>query len=127
MPRNYVLAIPSEADLTVPVLASAELTKLYIEIMTHVDQLHRQTREIRGQDENGRPTVVVMDHPDLKLWTKLAMDCLAKIGALTANVEQSKKENKLKAISIILESLPQEKREEYIRAQMQLEESKRVK
>lgn len=128
MKRVYALAIPSEADMTVPVLASTELSKLFIEITDHYDLLSRQTRIINGLNDEGKPVVTIIDHPDLKVWARLRIECLTKIQALSQNLEQNKMENKFKALNILLENqdkLDPAIREQFIRLQLQ-EEAKRA-
>jgi hypothetical protein len=128
MKRTYALAIPSEADLTAPVLASTELSKLFIEITDHYDLLLRQTRIINGMNDEGKPVVTIIDHPDLKVWAKLRIECLTKIQALSQNLEQNKMDNKLKALNILLENkdkLDPTIKEQFIRLQLE-EEAKRA-
>lgn len=118
--RNiFALAIPSEADLTAPVLVATELSRLYIRISTKIEELANQTRVIHGEDNH----VTIIDHPDLKWWVNQQRLILTDIAKLNANLESKKMDQKISVTKIFLDNiqdkLPKEMVEKFIKMQME--------
>jgi predicted phosphatase len=113
----FAIIIPDEADLTAPIAAATELSKLYIVAREKLIQLEAEiwTEEITDSEGNVVRTITHIPR-DFK-WL---MDYMRKIGAdiskLTANVQAKQVDNKLKVLDIFMNSdaVPKEQKEEFV-------------
>ena len=116
MTREIVLK-KVEKDLTAPVVASIELSKMFVRLTDKVEALENQTRRIEDDEGN----VSTLDHPDLYKWTKLQFTVLSKIADYTKDLNNTVIEQKFNATKLIIENvkdIPEEIKEKLIRMQM---------
>lgn len=103
-------------DLTAPLCASVELTKTYVDIQSHIQNLEKQTRVIK--DDDGHVTVI--ENPNLIKWMTLKQKILSEIVKLQANLETKHIEMKIDAAKTVFENLdklPPELKIEFLKKQ----------
>ena len=112
----YAVIVPNEADLTAPVAAATELSKIYIFAQNKVAQLEEcswieQVPIAEGSEET-RP--VVHDHPKLTWWFDQSRKILSDAAKINIQSEIKAVDQKIRLLDIFLNSdaVPKKMRDE---------------
>ena len=96
--NEFAVIVPSEADLTAPIAASIEQSKLFIFAANKLEQLAHQTREVT--DDNGNS--IIIDHPDLKWWADFERKILTDIAKLNQSAGMKDADLKLDLLKMFM-------------------------
>jgi hypothetical protein len=115
--KIFAVIIPDEADLTVPLAAATELSKIAIKLMEKITQLEQQTRIIRTVGADGMEQITIIDNPDLKWWVSETRKALVDIAKLTVGVQQKTTDQKIQLIDLFMRSktIPKDLQEQYVK------------
>ena len=114
----FAVIVPTEMDLTAPVAAATELSKLFISAANTYTYLSTQTWEetIEQIDVHGVVTtrVVIHQHPKALPWFGECRKLLTEIAKLNMNAEVKAVDQKISIVKIFLESkeIPKELKDE---------------
>lgn len=95
---EFAVIIPAEADLTAPIAASIEQSKLFIFADKKLNQLAAQTRLVKDDSGNS----IIVDHPDLKWWADFERKVLTDIAKLNQAAGMKDAEIKLDLLKMFM-------------------------
>lgn len=103
-PTPFSIIITNPEQLTVPISASTELSKMFVHATQKFNQLLEQSRREEIESDNGHPHIIITDHPDLKWWFEEMRKIATDIAKLNQQAEIKDQEHKLNAMNLIIQS-----------------------
>lgn len=100
----FAVIVPTEADLSAPIAAATELSKLFIIAAKKTEALATCTRDITATNAEGQQVRTIIDHPDLKWWFDRTAKLAVEVAKLTFNAQTRAVDQKLKTVDMFLQS-----------------------
>jgi len=114
----FAIMVLDETQITAPIVAATELSKLAIMAANKLAQLAEQTWVEHIDGDGDLPDrVIVHDNPKLSWWFEETRKVMADIAKINIQAETEHIGNKLKLMSIFMNSehVPQELREQFVK------------